>query len=140
VLLAQALLFENRPGEAIEPARLAMEGLGSDVLSTRAGFLLAAAYEEVGDTAGAIEVYRELGEKLELRVQRSRALEGAARLLAARGDVAGAVAIYRQLTELTPQEVPARGYYQMQAAELRASQLGTPAQELGTAKAETPEG
>jgi tetratricopeptide (TPR) repeat protein len=140
VLLAQALLLKNRPGEAIEPARQAMEGLGSDVLSTRAGFLLAAAYEEVGDTAGAIEVYRELGDKLQLRVQRSRALEGAARLLAARGDAAAALAIYRQLAELTPQDAPARGYYEMQAAELRASQLGTALEELDTAKADTPEG
>ncbi len=120
VLLAQALLLQNRADEAIEPAREAMTDLGSDVVSMRAGFLLAAAYEEAGDTAAAIDVYREMGRKLELRVQKSRALEGAARLLAARGDAAEAAELYDRLAQLTPERAPARSYYEMRAAEMRA--------------------
>ncbi len=120
VLLAHSLLLQNRAAEAIEPARQAVEKLGTDVLSTRAAFLLAAAYEEVGDTALAISVYEDAGAKLKGRVQRTRALEGAARLRAARGERAGAAAIYEQLAELSPEDGPARLFYEMRAAELRA--------------------
>lgn len=120
VLLAQSLLMVNRASEAIEPARRAMEGLGGDILSMRAAFLLGAAYEETGDTSAAIATYEDIGRSVEFRVQRTRGLEAAARLLAARGDLARAVAIYEQLKEMTPSEAPARAFYEMRAAELRA--------------------
>lgn len=120
VLLAQSLLQVNRASEAIEPARRAMEGLGDDVLATRAAFLLCAAYEETGDTTAAIATYEDIGRSVDYRVQRTRALEAAARLNAARGDPARAVAIYEQLREMTPPEAPARAFYEMRAAELRA--------------------
>jgi predicted negative regulator of RcsB-dependent stress response len=140
VLLAQALLMQNRAQEAIQPAREAMTDLGSDVVSMRAGFLLAAAYEEVGDTSAAIEVYREMGRKLDLRIQRSRALEGAARLLAARGDASAAAAVYEQLARMTPERAPARSYYEMRAAEMRAAALKPTKQELGAAEPTGQEG
>lgn len=125
VLLAESLLLINRAGEAIEPARQAMGGLGDDILSLRAAFLLGAAYEETGDTAGAIGVYEQIGQSVEYRVQRTRGLEAAARLHAAQGNVARAVAIYEQLTELTPPDAPAHAFYEMRAAELRARALGS---------------
>lgn len=119
VLLAHSLLLQNRAAEAIEPARQAAEGrVGKDVLATRAAFLLAAAYEEVGDTASAIDVYEEIGRRASLRVDKSRGLEGAARLREARGDRASAAALYQQLVELTPEGSSMKSYYEMRAAEL----------------------
>jgi len=119
VLLAQSLLEVNRASEAIEPARRAMDGLGDDILSMRAAFLLGAAFEETGDTSAAIATYEDIGRSVDFRIQRTRGLEAAARLLAARGDLARAVEIYEQLREMTPSEAPARSFYEMRAAELR---------------------
>ncbi|UCF20481.1 MAG: tetratricopeptide repeat protein [Gemmatimonadota bacterium] len=123
VLLGHSLLLSNRASEAIEPARQAMEGLGDEPLADRAAFLLAAAYEEVGDTAAAIQTYERIGNSLESRLLRSRGLEGAARLRAAQGDRAGAAALYRQLAEQTPEREVARAFYEMKAAELQAEGL-----------------
>lgn len=132
VLLAQSLLLQNRANEALEPARAAATAIGEDPLSTRAGFLLSAAFEEVGDTQSAIRIYDEIGQKAKQRIQASRALEGAARLREARGDLAGAAATYERLAELTPETTPAHAFYEMQAAELKAKPLRTaPAAEGG---------
>ena len=125
VLLAQSLLLVNRAGEAIEPARQAMGGLGDDILSLRAAFLLGAAYEETADTAAAIGVYEQIGQSVDYRVQRTRGLEAAARLHAGKGNLARAVAIYEQLAELTPPQAPARSFYEMRAAELRSQEAGS---------------
>jgi predicted negative regulator of RcsB-dependent stress response len=124
VLLAHSLLLGNRAAEAIDPARQAVDALGDDLLSLRAGFLLAAAYEEVADTGSAIAVYQQIGRDVDMRVQRTRALEAAARLLDARGDYPNAVAIYERLAELTPEEAPAQAFYLMRAAEMRAKLAG----------------
>jgi predicted negative regulator of RcsB-dependent stress response len=121
VLLAHSLLLGNRASEAIEPARQAIDELGKDPLSTRAAFLLAAAYEETADTAAAISVYEAIGERVKRRSQKSRGLEGAARLRAASGDRAGAARVYDQLVALTPEDAVQRQLYEMRAAEMRAA-------------------
>ncbi|KPK82138.1 MAG: hypothetical protein AMS25_03630 [Gemmatimonas sp. SM23_52] len=120
VLLAQSLLFGNRAGEAIEPARQAIDELGKDPLSTRAAFLLAAAYEEVADTAAAISTYEAIGARVKYRSQETRALEGAARLRAASGDRGAAAEIYDRLVALAPEGAAQRQVYEMRAAEMRA--------------------
>lgn len=126
VLLAHSLLLQNRAGEAIEPARQAAErGIGDDVLATRAAFLLAAAYEEVGDTALAVSVYEEIGREARLNLQKRRGLEGAARLRAESGHLAQGAALYDELAELTPESSPQRLVYEMRAAELRARAAGS---------------
>jgi tetratricopeptide (TPR) repeat protein len=122
VLLAQVLLTSNRASEAIEPARQAMGDLNL-VLPQRAAFLLAAAYEEVADTAQAIQVYETIGRGVESRGQKSRALQAAARLRAARGDAAGAAALCQELVQLTPEAVPARSYFEMCVAEAEAQKV-----------------
>jgi predicted negative regulator of RcsB-dependent stress response len=129
VLLAHSLLLQNRAAEAVEPARAAADDIGGELLSTRAGFLLADAYEEIGDTALAISVYDEIGRREANRLQRTRALEARARLLSVSGDRAGAAAAYEELVELTPEDAPVRVYYQLLAAEMRAQPLAaaTPA-------------
>ncbi len=136
VLLAHSLLLGNRASEAIEPARQAVDELGDDPLSTRAAFLLAAAYEEVGDTALAISVYEQVGARVKHRSERTLGLEGAARLRAASGDRAGAARIYDELAALTPEDAPQRLLYEMRAAEMRAEPLH--AQETRTEPTEQP--
>ncbi len=123
VLLAETLLQANRAGEAIEPARRATVDVSKDVLSVRAAFLLAAAHEEVGDTASAISVYEQIGRSARARISKSRGLEGAARLRAAKGDREGAASLYEELVELTPEDAPARTFYEMRVSELRAQRL-----------------
>jgi predicted negative regulator of RcsB-dependent stress response len=124
VLLAHSLLLENRAAEAIGPARSAADKLGSEPLSTRAAFLLAAAYEEVGDTALAVSVYEDIGSRVDQRIPKSRALESAARLRAAAGDYVAATALYEELIALTPEgDAPLRALYGSRAAELRAQGL-----------------
>ncbi len=132
VLLAETLLQANRAAEAIEPARRATVDISDDVLSMRAAFLLAAAHEEVGDTASAIGAYEEIGSSARSRVAKSRGLEGAARLYAARGQRDEAVRLYEQLVELTPEDAPARALYEMRLTELRTQHLGIrPEEEAG---------
>ncbi len=141
VLLAHSLLLSNRASEAIEPARQAMSQLGDDPLATRAAFLLAAAFEEVGDTAGAIQTYERIGDRLESRLLKSRGLEGAARLRAAQGDRAGAMALYQELAALTPEEETARRmFYEMKAAEMEPQHVSEGNVVSGESGAEVPTG
>jgi len=124
VLLAHTLLQAARAAEAIEPARQAMDNLGDDILSLRAAFLAAAAYEEVGDTTGAIGIYRQIEQATDMRVQRARALEAMGLLMAASGDAAGAASVYDELVKSAPEDSPARPFYEMRAAEYRARASG----------------
>ncbi len=130
VLLAHTLLQANRAAEAIEPARQAMENLGNDILSLRAAFLAAAAYEEVADTAGAIGIYRRIEQETDSRVQRARALEAMGLLMAASGDAAGAASVYDELVKSAPEDSPARPFYEMRAAEYRARASGALARQV----------
>ncbi len=130
VLLAHTLLQANRAAEAIEPARQSMKDLGEDILSLRAAFLAAAAYEEVGDTSSAIGVYRQIAQETDMRVQRARALEAMALLMAASGDAARAASIYDELAESAPEDSRARPFYEMRAAEYRARSSGAMARQV----------
>ncbi len=123
VLLAHALLIENRAAEAIAPAQEAAAKLGSDPLAARAAFLMAAAYEQVGDTSSAIQVYEEIGNRASLLPERVRGYDGAAVLLGAQGSKARALELYRQIIELTPEDSPRRAFYEMQAAEVAAEPI-----------------
>ncbi|UCC83046.1 MAG: tetratricopeptide repeat protein [Gemmatimonadota bacterium] len=125
VLLAHSLLLENRAVEAIDPARQAADRVGRNPLSNRAAFLLAAAYEEVGETAQAIAVYEDLGRRSRHQADRRRGLESAASLRAVSGDRAGAAALYQEILEMTPDDNPARRYYELRAAEANAQSLVT---------------
>jgi predicted negative regulator of RcsB-dependent stress response len=123
VLLAHSLLLENRAVDALDPARRAADRVGRNPLSDRAAFLLAAAYEEVAETAQAIAVYEDVGRRARHQAERRRGLEGAARLRAVSGDRAGAAALYQEILELIPDDSPARGYYELRAAEANAQSL-----------------
>jgi len=123
LLLAQSLLMDDRAAEAVEPARRAADKVGSNPLSSRAAFLLAAAYEQLGETAQAIAVYEDVGRRSRHRADQRRALEAAARLRAASGDLAGAAALYDEILALLPDDSPARAYFEMQTAEVKAQSL-----------------
>ncbi len=138
VLLANALLRQGQAAQAIEPARQAAQELGNDPLGTRASLLLAAAYEEVADTAMAISVYEQVGETARLELERRRGLEGAARLRAARGDYAGAVELYERLLDLAPEGSVQRSRYEMRLAEVRQEAEDRPESGTGTASANGP--
>jgi predicted negative regulator of RcsB-dependent stress response len=125
VLLAHSLLQSNRAAEAIAPAQQAIKDLDDDIVSLRSAFLLAAAYEEVGDTAAAIGIYQEIGDHVDARIEKSRALQSAARLMAASGNHLGAAELYDALAEYMPEEAPARGFFIMRAAEMRAQNVVT---------------
>lgn len=125
VLLAHSLLLENRPGEALEVAREASAEMGDDPLATRAGFLMGAAYEQVGDTASAIQVYEELGTKAKLNPEKIRAFETAAILQAALGNSQQALGLYERILSLIPEDSPLRGFYEMKAAEVATRPLKT---------------
>lgn len=120
VLLAQQLLEQGRAADAIGPAQMAAKDLGKDPVATRAALLLAAAQEEAGDTAAAIQVYERIGARAQLTSEKAQGLEGAARLLAASGQVTGAIDMYDKLIALMPEESPRRGVYAMRKAELEA--------------------
>ena len=123
VLLAHSLLLENRPGEALEVARQASQDLGDDPLATRAGLLMGAAYEQVGDTTSAVQVYQEVGRQAELNPEKIRAFETAAILEAARGNTQQALALYDRIITLIPEDSPRRGFYEMKAAEVATRPL-----------------
>jgi tetratricopeptide (TPR) repeat protein len=125
LLLAHSLLLENQPVEAIEPARRAADRVGRNPLSDRAAFLLAAAYEQLGETAQAIAVYEDVGRRARHRADQRRGLDGAARLRAASGDRAAAAALYEEILGLIPDDSPARSYYELRAAEVNAQSLVT---------------
>lgn len=125
ILLAHSLLLENRPDEALEVAREASQDMGNDPLATRAGFLMGAAYEQIGDTASAVQVYEQLGRVAELSPEKIRAFETAAILEAARGNSQQAVALYERILSLIPEDSPQRAFYEMKAAEAAARPLTT---------------
>lgn len=120
VLLAEELLRQGRATEALNPATTAAEGIGGDPLATRAAFLVAAAHEELGDTAAAIDVYERIGRQARLDGEKIRGLEGAARLYTAAGDLQRAIAVYDRLLELVPEDDPQHAFYVQRRAELRA--------------------
>lgn len=120
VLLAEELLRQGRAAEALNPAMAAAEDIGQDPLATRAAFLVAAAHEELGDTATAIGMYERIGRQARLDGEKVRGLEGAARLYTAAGELERAIAIYDRLLEIVPEEDPQHAFYVQRRAELRA--------------------
>ncbi|MGD2154519.1 MAG: tetratricopeptide repeat protein [Gemmatimonadales bacterium] len=137
LLLAQSLLMDDRAAEAVEPARRAADKVGSNPLSSRAAFLLAAAYEQLGETAQAIAVYEDVGRRSRHRAEKRRALEAAARLRAASGDLSSATALYEEILALLPDDSPARAYFEMRAAEVKAQSLVLTSPESADGTAET---
>jgi len=117
--LAEVLLDEGRPGEAIETLSEVAPSF-RDPLRLQATILLASAYESAEDWAGAARVYRELSDRAEFSFQRREAAEGLARVLLVEGDTAGAIQAYRGALENLDEDSPQRGVLEMRLAELTA--------------------
>ena len=119
LLLGELYLADGRAEQALA----VLEPLGAsprEPIELQGASLLAAAYEQVGRTSEAEEVYLSVADRSDLDFQVRNALAAAARLRADRGDAAGAIELYEQALEGLPEESPDRGLYEMRIAEIRA--------------------
>jgi predicted negative regulator of RcsB-dependent stress response len=117
LVLGEILLEEGRADEAISVLQ-EMAPSFRNPLRIQATILLATAYEEAEQWAGAAEVYQALSRNAELSYQRRDATEGLARVHLAMGDSASAMDAYRRLLDEMEADEPARGYFEMRLAEL----------------------
>lgn len=119
ILLAQSALAESQPEKAIEVLMPLARELEKD-LGAPAAFLLAAAYEQHGDAAQAVEAYLRVADQATIAYQRRDALQQAARVREGQGDAAGAAELYQRLVEATAENSPERGIAELRLAEARA--------------------
>lgn len=110
----------NAAVTVLEPAGRSPESQ----LGLQAAALLAAAYEEAGQTDRAIESYLEIAERSDMSFQIRDALLDAARLMTGSGETARAIGTYREALDLLDENDPRRGMLQMRIAELEAAGVG----------------
>jgi len=90
-------------------------------LGLQAAALLAAAFEEAGQTENAVATYLEIVERSDMTFQIREALLDAARMMTATGDITGAVGAYREALDLLEDADPRRGMIEMRISELSAA-------------------
>ena len=120
LLLARLYLEEARPQDAIR----VLEPLASDFGSpygVPAAFLLAAAQEEAGDTAGAEETYTRIANRAPYEYQKRDALAATARIRADAGNYAGATEVYERLLTMASDDPVERAVYELRLAEVKAA-------------------
>lgn len=123
VLLARLYLEEGRPEDAIDAVRELSSQPGRP-LGAPAAFLLAAAYEAMGDFETAESTYLRIADRADLPYQRREALDFAARIRLDQGDVDRAVELYERLLGMIADDSPERSFYEMRLAEARAMGRG----------------
>lgn len=119
LILGELYLQSVEPAQAVsvlEPTRSEMD----EPLGVQAGFLLAAAYEELGQWADAEQTYLEIADEAELDFQVRNALDGAARIRASAENHQGAVDLYERLLETFEEGDPGRSQFELRLAEVRA--------------------
>lgn len=119
LLLGDLYLRDGRSEQALA----VLEPLGSsprDPVEIQGASLLASAYEQVGRTNEAEELYLAVADRSDLDFQVRNALAAAARLRRDRGDAQGAIQLYERALEGLAEEAPDRGLYEMRIAEIRA--------------------
>lgn len=127
ILLARSYLTNGQPDQAIPIVRPLAQDL-DDPLGVPAASLLADAYEAAGDAERAEAVHLRVADRARFRFQRRAALADAGRLRMERGDAVGAAELFARVVEMTPQENPDRGIYELRLAEARATAAsGAPA-------------
>ncbi len=117
LVLAEALLGQDRTGEAIETLEPIAPSFRNP-LRLQATILLASALEEAEDWARAAEVYEALSRDASFSYQRREATEGLARVRLAQGDTAAAQAAYRELLDDPELGTETRNYVEMRLAEI----------------------
>ncbi|MGE0161070.1 MAG: YfgM family protein [Gemmatimonadales bacterium] len=120
LLLGDLYLRDGSP----QQAQAVLRPLGespSEPLEFQAAMLLAAAYEQDGQSVEAERTYLAIADRSDLDFQVLDALEAAARLRAARGDTDGALQLYERALSSLEEGAPERGLYQMRIQELRSA-------------------
>jgi predicted negative regulator of RcsB-dependent stress response len=120
LLLGDLYLRDGSPEQAQAVLRPLGESPG-EPLEFQAAMLLAAAYEQDGQTADAERTYLAIADRSDLSFQVRDALEAAARLRAAQGDSAGALELYQRALESLEEGSPERGLYEMRIQEIRSA-------------------
>lgn len=119
VLLGQVYLQSNQAPKAIEVLQKPAGDLDSP-LGPAAALLLGAAYEAANQPAQAEKVYLSVGADAPLGFQQREGLDRAGLLRMQAGNGAGAAQLYERLLEMTPDDVPGRGLYEIRLGEARA--------------------
>jgi predicted negative regulator of RcsB-dependent stress response len=119
LLMAQVSLEDAQPEKAIE-ALQPLARKADTPLGTPAALLLAAAYEQSGNTAQAEATYLRIAEQAPMAFQRREAIEQAARIREGEGDLAEAVRLYQRLIEMTQENSGERSIAELRLAEARA--------------------
>jgi tetratricopeptide (TPR) repeat protein len=119
LILADLLIAQERPGDAIEALGRLPRDLDEPV-GLAAAQLLAAAYEALGQHQDAIDTYRRISRNARFEFQRRDALGDAARVAMDTGQPDLAVEFYDRLIDSFDEGDPTRGYYEMWRAEARA--------------------
>lgn len=95
LLLAQSLLDQRQPAQAIPHLREVAEG--DSRLASQAAMMLGSAHAQAGDRPAAIRAYQQAAEKAAMQYQKFEALGQAALQYEAAGNYKAAADIYRQL-------------------------------------------
>lgn len=139
LLLADLLLDQDRPADAVQALGRMPRSL-DDPLGLAAAQLMAAAHEDLGQHAEAIEVYESIARDARFEFQRREALAAAARLALETGRAEQATDLYGRLVQTFEEGEPGRSYFEMWRSEAaaRAATGAAPAAQAAP-PAETPE-
>jgi predicted negative regulator of RcsB-dependent stress response len=119
ILLADLLLAQDRPGEAIDALGRLPRNV-DEPLGLAAAQILAAAYEAQGQYDDSIQTYERIARNARFDFQRREALADAGRVALDTGRPDLAADFYDRLVDTFEEGDPGRGYYEMWRAEARA--------------------
>jgi predicted negative regulator of RcsB-dependent stress response len=120
LMLAQVLLEENKPAQAIETVK-DLASSPAKAGGASAALMLGAAYEANKQLDKAEETYLNVAGKARFGFEKREALERAATLRLARNNTAGAAELYERAMKTLPEDSPERVVYQMRMAEVQAA-------------------
>jgi predicted negative regulator of RcsB-dependent stress response len=120
LILGQILLENDDPEGAMEVLAPAVREMEDQPIGLQAGFLMAAAYEEVGRAEEAERMFLRIADASEMTFQVREALSGAARIRTTAGDRSGAAELYSDVLATMEPTDPTRTYWEMRLAEVSA--------------------
>jgi hypothetical protein len=92
--------------------------MNSQPIGVQAAFLMAAAYEESGQTEEAEQLLIRIANASDLMFQIREALAGAARIRTNAGNLSGAAELYEEVLSSMEEGDPERGFWEMRLAEV----------------------
>lgn len=126
LMLAQVLLEENKPGQAITAVK-DLSNNPAKAGGATAALMLGAAYEANKQADKAEATYLNVADKARFGFEKREALERAAALRIAKNNTAGAAQLYERAMKTLPEDSPERVVYQMRMAEVQAAGATTAA-------------